>query len=775
MKTPKILSIVKHKLQMPKNNIPNSEAGKVERSNTTRLNMNAVVLITIKELKFYFDHPSGYLLIGLFLLVNYFFFLRPFFLIGNASLREMFNMLPLILSAFIPAVTMGLFAQERDKQTIEYLMTKPVSVIQLFTGKILGASSFVISALFLTLPLPFFIAKIGQIDAGETFAGYLSAVILIISLSTLGAGISSLFKNQISAFLSTLAIILVLTLIGSDYFSLNIPQSITKFFAIFSVQDHYQSIARGVLEFKDIGYFLLLILVSSVVGYISLQKIRVSRTSMIIKKSILAVLITASIVFTVSFISTQIQARLDLTSARKYTLSNVTREILAEPGKVQINVYESADLPNQYKIVSDELKNMLTDYQNLGKGKISVSYFDPKEKESDLIAQGIGPIQFNVIGQDQFQVKQGYLAVVIQNEDKSKTEKIDFVNDIDSLEYDLTTLVYKVKSEEGKEIAFASGNGEKSVYENLTILKQYLDNEYDVGTVVVPAEDETGGTGSPDNFNLEGKNLLIIASPIGKYSESAVLTIKEYLNSGGKILYFSDALNISQEMMTASAPKVKRGDLFSDLGITVNTSLLYDPNTPIPIVVNSANGPVRVNYPFIMPAYLNAENEGMLSNAAKSIMLAWANGLDISDDSWKVLYLTSNNTSAQTSSYNLDFLQEFVSNNPKQHPIIAIRDGENGSKIAVVSSSSLFDDDLLQNSQENLQLAMSLIESLAQGRNFSEIKAKNLLGSRFDAITVTQKNSINYVAPALSFLGLFIIAGSRIMRRRMLEIKVEGE
>ena len=96
--------------------------------------------ITIKDLKSLLDHVSGYILLAAFLAVLYFFFLRTFFLVGIVSIRSMFGLIPWFMVILVPAITMGSIAQEKDKQTIEYLMTKPIGTFELIFGKILGAT-----------------------------------------------------------------------------------------------------------------------------------------------------------------------------------------------------------------------------------------------------------------------------------------------------------------------------------------------------------------------------------------------------------------------------------------------------------------------------------------------------------------------------------------------------------------------------------------------------------------------------------------------------------
>lgn len=164
------------------------------------INLKKILEITFKDLKGFFDSLYGYILIFIFLLLAYFMFLQSFFVVGNASMQQLFNMFPVYMIVFIPAITMGSFARESDKQTLEYVLTKPVRTIEVVIGKTLAASIFGFSAVLLTIPLYFTIARIGRIDAGETFAGYIASLLLIIALSSLGVMVSSFFKIKLVHF-----------------------------------------------------------------------------------------------------------------------------------------------------------------------------------------------------------------------------------------------------------------------------------------------------------------------------------------------------------------------------------------------------------------------------------------------------------------------------------------------------------------------------------------------------------------------------------------------
>ena len=238
------------------------------------MNLSKIQEITTKELKSYFDHAQGYLLLSILLAVLYFLFLRTFFIIGTASVRNLFQFLPWILTIFVPAVTMSSIASEKDKQTLEYLITQPITPKDIIIGKIFGAWIFSSIGILLTLPLAFLISTVGTIDIGETTAGYIGALILTFALTSLGVAISSFYKNQISAFLTSATVIFLLNVISTDLVSINIPITISNLLSKLSVADNYFSIIRGVLEVPSIVYFSLFIYISINIGITNIEQVR---------------------------------------------------------------------------------------------------------------------------------------------------------------------------------------------------------------------------------------------------------------------------------------------------------------------------------------------------------------------------------------------------------------------------------------------------------------------------------------------------------------------
>ena len=216
--------------------------------------MQQVIRICSKELKDYFISPIAYIVISIFLLVTGWFFFTTFFYYNQADLRNFFNLLPITFSFLIPAVTMRLFSEELNVGSYEMLLTLPVTFKDILLGKFLAGVLFVAAALVPTFAYPIFIAFMGQLEWGPVAGGYLGALLLGASFVAVGLFASSLTRNQIIAFIVGMAICFTLTLIDKMLFFF--PGSLLGVIGYLGADFHFQNIAKGIIDSRDIVYFL---------------------------------------------------------------------------------------------------------------------------------------------------------------------------------------------------------------------------------------------------------------------------------------------------------------------------------------------------------------------------------------------------------------------------------------------------------------------------------------------------------------------------------------
>ncbi len=217
---------------------------------------NPAFVIMKRELKSYFSGPIGYIITALFLVINGLLFFAAFFLQNRADLRNFFSMLPILLSFFIPAIAMRVLAEEKRVGSIETLMTLPVREIDVVTGKYLAI---LIEALVMLAPTLFYVitAEIfGSPDYGPIIGGYAGAIFICAAFAAIGLFSSSITKNQIIAFAVAMAICLALTFVES--FLIFLPDGIVKLFSFLSASVHFGSISKGIVDTRDLLYFISL-------------------------------------------------------------------------------------------------------------------------------------------------------------------------------------------------------------------------------------------------------------------------------------------------------------------------------------------------------------------------------------------------------------------------------------------------------------------------------------------------------------------------------------
>lgn len=215
--------------------------------------MRQVLLIFNKEFNDYFISPIAYIVITLFLLVAGGLFFSSFFVIDQADLRHFFNLLPILFMLVVPMITMRLFSEELNVGSYELLLTLPVTFNDIIIGKFLAGLAFVGALLLPTVTYAVCIAFIGDLDWGVVTGSYLGALLMGAGYVAIGLFASSLTRNQIIACIVGMVVCSLLTIINKLLFF--IPASILAVVEYVSASYHFENIARGIVDTRDIVYF----------------------------------------------------------------------------------------------------------------------------------------------------------------------------------------------------------------------------------------------------------------------------------------------------------------------------------------------------------------------------------------------------------------------------------------------------------------------------------------------------------------------------------------
>jgi ABC-2 type transport system permease protein len=185
------------------------------------------------------------------------FYFQHFFAADMASLRDWFAAFPLVYIMVIPAITMKCWAEERRTGTMELLLTMPFSEWNLVLGKFTAAFAVLMVFLLLTVPFPLSILALGNFDGGIILGEYAGVVLLGASVTALGLFFSSVSRNQAGAFLGSAVVVLAVTLVDRINHILNLPRFIAGILNFLSLSFHFESFSRGILDSRDLAFFIL--------------------------------------------------------------------------------------------------------------------------------------------------------------------------------------------------------------------------------------------------------------------------------------------------------------------------------------------------------------------------------------------------------------------------------------------------------------------------------------------------------------------------------------
>ncbi len=238
--------------------------------------MKEIWIITKRELQAYFDSLMAYILLILFLGFSGFFtwiYGSDIFFVKQANLQVFFNIAYWTLFFFIPALTMRLLSEENRSGTIELLLTKPISEWQVIMAKFLAALLLIIAALVLTLPYYITVSSLGNIDNGAVFSGYLALILVSGMYIAIGLFTSSVTNNQIVAYLLALSIGIFFQIIF-QMLSTNLTGILGGVTDYLSINSHFDSMTRGVIDSRDLVYFFSVMLLGLVFSESMLMKKR---------------------------------------------------------------------------------------------------------------------------------------------------------------------------------------------------------------------------------------------------------------------------------------------------------------------------------------------------------------------------------------------------------------------------------------------------------------------------------------------------------------------
>lgn len=427
-----------------------------------------VSMIAKKELTTIFSSATAFIFLGGFLAVTLFvfFWVDTFFARNIADVRPIFEWMPVLLLFLVPSLTMRMWSEERRAGTLEFLLTSPLKDVELVAGKFVACLTMVAIALALTTPIPVAIGLIGlgSIDWGPVIGGYIASLFLAGAYASIGLYVSTKTDNQIVSLLFSMLLCGLFLFVGSDAVTGLFDNKVGEILTLIGFGSRFQSITRGIIDFRDLYYYVSIIGVFSCLNVLGLEKLRWAgnRANARHHKWLLTTELVILNLLVGNFWLQQVTwARADLTEGQIYSISNTTRTYLSrlqEP--LLIRAYFSKKTHPLLAPLVPRIRDLLKEYAIAGKGKVRVEFIDPLENpELEKEAgekYGIKPVVFQTASKYQAAVVNSYFDILIKYGDQYKVltfrdlievkarSETDIDVDLRNPEYDITSAIKKV-------------------------------------------------------------------------------------------------------------------------------------------------------------------------------------------------------------------------------------------------------------------------------------------------------------------------------------------
>lgn len=379
--------------------------------------------IVRKELGGFFASPAAFLFLAAFLLATLFvfFWLDTFFARNIADVRPMFQWMPVLLIFLVAALTMRIWSEERRSGTLEGLLTSPVCPFSLVLGKFTAGFLLVLLALVLTLPLPITVACLGPLDWGPVWGGYIATLFLASAYLAIGQYMSGRTDNPVVALILTSVVCGAFYLVGSNTLTQFFGEHAANILRLIGTGSRFASITRGVVDLRDLYYYVSLIGVFLTLNLLSLERVRRAGNppSRRQRRQVWgAILLAVNFLAANFWLAPVTRLRADLTSGRLYSLSQATRNTLAQAREpLVIKAYFSSQTHPLLAPLVPQLQDLLEEYAVAGGRNVQVQIINPQEDkdaaEEATAKYGVRPVPFQVASKYQAGVVSSYFDVVV--------------------------------------------------------------------------------------------------------------------------------------------------------------------------------------------------------------------------------------------------------------------------------------------------------------------------------------------------------------------------
>jgi ABC-type uncharacterized transport system involved in gliding motility auxiliary subunit/ABC-type transport system involved in multi-copper enzyme maturation permease subunit len=718
-----------------------------------------------REVRGYFDQPTAYVLIVAFLAISLFLAFRTMYALGAASLRPLFDLLPVLFAIFVPAATMRSLAEERRSRTLEWLLAQPLSETEVLLGKFMGDWLFVMLALAGTVPTAVGVLLVSDADPGIVIAQYIGAGLLAGQFVAIGLWASSFTRNQITSFIVAAAVCFTLFLIGVPVVQIGLPPVLAGALARLSVVSHFENVARGVVDLRDVVYFASTTALFLFMALGAVLRDRLSHGRPEWRRLRVGVAVVAVLVVMVNLLGSYVRGRIDLTSANLYTLEQGTRDLLSELDDiVQVKLFASAELPPELQLQLRDVRDLLADMRRASNGRLVVEDVNPDANEnaaSEAAALGVYPVEFNVLRDDEFQIRRGYYGLAVVYADRSDVTPV--IQRTDDLEFRLASAIYNMTTTDRVGIAYMQGYGTARLGD-VPGLMQSLGERYDMRALDLGGEE-------PPAISRDSTEVLIVGGPTETLDSLAVQRIRDFVDAGGAALLMLEPVRLDPQAPMAMPVQSGLGPMLEERGVSMMSRLVLDLASSERVNVGR-QGIFQVIAPYpLWPIARRASNHAITSGL-NALTLGWAAPLEITDSAnVQPLWTTSEAGGLHGVGDPILPNQEWnVPDDDLRTRILGVAvtpaEGDGRGRMVVLGDASFIEPQFIQANPGNLAFLANAIDWLAQDEALIRIRSKDRTPPSLVFESDASRNLLKW-GNLVGVPALFVLVGAlRVTGRR---------
>jgi ABC-type transport system involved in multi-copper enzyme maturation permease subunit/ABC-type uncharacterized transport system involved in gliding motility auxiliary subunit len=689
--------------------------------------MKRTRIVAKREIDNFFDHPTAYILMVAFLGLGLFLTFRSIYALGVASLRPLFDLLPWLFAVFIPAITMRSVAEERRTGTIEWLSSYPLDELEILLGKLIGNWLFVILALLGTFPMALGILLFSEADPGIMLAQYIGAFLLAVQGVAIGLWASTATKNQVTAFILATSVSFLLVFIGTPVVLYGLTPLVGTALSRLSVMGHFENVARGVIDLRDVVYFLSTAGLFLAMAVALLVKQRLSQQRQSYQRLRIGVTTLLGLVVVTNLLGENIRGRFDLTREDLYTLSSGSKETLGNLSDlVTLKLFISDQLPSELQPTLRDVRDLISDLNRAGGSNLVVENLNPSDNDevaAEARSLGIIENEFNVLRDDEFEVRRGWFGLALLYAEKQ--EVIPFISGTADLEFRIASAISVMTTDKRPSITFLTGFGAlgETSFPSLT---RSLPERYEVTSIDL-SEDSIGL--DPDNTDL-----VVLAGPKEAVPETKIEEIEEFISKGGGALMLVDKHQISLETPTTSQVTTGLEGFLAERGIGVDAGLVMDYGSNISMGSQGMFNVIRPYplWPIALKGGLHATTRDL-----NGLSVGWATALEVADSITNIERLwTTTEAGAIQPPNSLIMPDALLQPDPGGFQTVTLavalgggdsessNDDPSAGRIIVVGDVDFLEESFVQASPDNLIFAENAIDWLAQDEALIAIRSK---------------------------------------------------